>query len=211
MKIKNILIAAVALVASQTAVASPNLIVNGGFESSTFSGPFTTYSAGSTSLSGWTIKTGSIDLINTYWQNASGSNYSIDLSGNEDGVISQELNTTVNQTYSVSFSLAGNPDDPDVNEKIKFLQVGLSNGPFYTFDTTGQTKTNMGWVTKSFEFIATDTTSKLFFASAQDSAFGPALDNVSVTAVPEPETYAMFLAGITLMAGIARRRNNLLK
>ena len=208
MKIKNILIAAVALVASQTAVASPNLIVNGGFESSTFSGPFTTYSSGSTSLSGWTIKTGSIDLINTYWQNASGSNYSIDLSGNEDGVISQELNTTVNQTYSVSFSLAGNPDDAD---KVKVVQVGMSNEPLYEFDTTGKIRTNMGWVTKSFDFIAADTTSKLFFAGAQESPFGAALDNISVTAVPEPETYAMFLAGIALMAGIARRRNNLLK
>ena len=207
MKIKNILIAAVALAASQTAVASPNLIVNGGFESSTFSGPFTTYSAGSPLLTGWTIETGSIDLINELWQHASG-NYSIDLSGNVDGVISQVFNTTQGQTYRVSFSLAGNPDDAD---KVKVVQVGMSNEPLYEFDTTGKIRTNMGWVTKSFDFIAADTTSKLFFAGAQESPFGAALDNISVTAVPEPETYAMFLAGITLMAGIARRRNNLLK
>ena len=207
MKIKNVLIAAVALVASQTAVASPNLIVNGGFESSTFSGLFAPYSAGSSALTDWTIESGSIDLINTLWQHASGS-YSLDLSGNEDGLISQVFNTTQGQTYRVSFSLAGNPDDAD---KVKVVQVGMSNEPLYEFDTTGQTRTNMGWVTKSFDFIAADTTSKLFFAGTQESPFGAALDNISVTAVPEPETYAMFLAGITLMAGIARRRNNLLK
>ena len=31
---------------------------------------------------------------------------------------------------------------------------------------------------------------------------------ITVTAVPEPETYAMLLAGLGLMGGIARRRNN---
>ena len=31
---------------------------------------------------------------------------------------------------------------------------------------------------------------------------------LTVTAVPEPETYAMLLAGLGLMGGIARRRAN---
>lgn len=34
-----------------------------------------------------------------------------------------------------------------------------------------------------------------------------AIDNLSVTAVPEPETYALMLAGLGLMGVIARRRN----
>jgi hypothetical protein len=33
-------------------------------------------------------------------------------------------------------------------------------------------------------------------------------DNVTVTAVPEPETYALFMAGLGLMGLIARRRKN---
>jgi len=33
------------------------------------------------------------------------------------------------------------------------------------------------------------------------------VDNVQVTAVPEPESYAMLLAGLALMGGIARRRS----
>jgi PEP-CTERM motif len=38
---------------------------------------------------------------------------------------------------------------------------------------------------------------------------GLAIDNLSlsVTAVPEPETYALMLAGLALVAGLARRRN----
>jgi hypothetical protein len=36
---------------------------------------------------------------------------------------------------------------------------------------------------------------------------GGSLDNVSVTAVPEPDSYALMLAGLGLMAAIARRRS----
>ncbi len=43
------------------------------------------------------------------------------------------------------------------------------------------------------------------FASAGGASYG---GNIGVTAVPEPETYAMLLAGLGLMGAIARRRNN---
>lgn len=189
---------------SSLSFASTNLVTNGDFEASSFSGAFATYSAGSSSLAGWTIEDGSIDLINTYWTPASG-NYSIDLSGNFDGIISQDISTVVGQRYHVSFSMAGNPDDS--SDLMKTIQVGLSQQPLYTFDVAGKSRTNMGWETKGFDFIATATTSKLFFAGTQESAYGAALDNISVTAVPEPGTYAMFLAGLGLMAGVARRRS----
>jgi hypothetical protein len=35
---------------------------------------------------------------------------------------------------------------------------------------------------------------------------GALLDNVAVTSVPEPESYAMFMAGLGVMGFIARRR-----
>ncbi|MBK7006395.1 MAG: choice-of-anchor C family protein [Burkholderiales bacterium] len=168
------------------------------------SGSFATYSAGSLDLTGWTIEEGSVDLINNYWQPSSGD-YSLDLSGNGDGVISQAFDTVVGTTYTVSFDMAGNPDDSD---KVKTVQVGLSQQPLYTFDTTGRTRTDMGWVTQSFTFTAVATSSTLHFASVQDSAYGVALDNISVTAVPEPETYAMLLAGLGLIGTLARRRKS---
>ena len=40
------------------------------------------------------------------------------------------------------------------------------------------------------------------------SGYDIGLDNVSVTAVPEPETYALFIAGLGLMGFVARRRKN---
>ena len=196
---------ALALLATTGWAAGPNLIINGGFESSTFSGSLTTFTAGSTGLTGWTIGQDSVDLINTYWA-PSGGSYSLDLSGNYDGTISQSFATVIGQTYTVSFDMAANPDD--ANDAVKFMQVGLSQQPVYSFSSVGHTHSNMGWTTKTFNFVATDTSSTLHFASLQDSAGGVALDNISVTAVPEPETYAMLLAGLGLMGAVARRRRH---
>lgn len=195
--------AALAVLASTGWAAGPNLITNGGFEDSSFNGGFTTFAAGSTALNGWTIGQDSVDLINKYWAPSSGS-YSLDLSGNYDGTISQSFATVVGQKYVVSFDMAANPDDSSDPEK--FMQVGLSQQPVYSFSSVGYNHANMGWTTKSFSFVATASNSTLHFASLQDSAGGVALDNISVTAVPEPETYAMLLAGLGLMGAVARRR-----
>lgn len=204
MHTKMLAVVALFLAQSASAVTAPNLITNGGFDDSmVFAGEFKTYAHGDNALTGWTIQSGSVDLINRYWTAANGS-YSLDLSGNEDGVISQSFGTVVGQKYLVSFSMAGNPDDQ--SDPVKTMQVGLSQGPLLTFDTTGKTRSDMGWVTKSFEFIAAGVSSQLTFASLNDSAYGAALDNISVIAVPEPESFAMLLAGLGLITGVARRR-----
>ena len=50
-------------------------------------------------------------------------------------------------------------------------------------------------------------TDLIFTAKGTSNSFGASIDNVSVTAaVPEPETYAMLLAGLGLMGTIIRRR-----
>nr|WP_315473357.1 choice-of-anchor C family protein [uncultured Rhodoferax sp.] len=205
MKISKQWLAGMALVAlSPFAAAAPNLITNGSFESNgaDFSGGFTTFAQGSTALTGWTITGGSVDLINEYWRPSQGR-FSLDLSGETDGTIAQTFITVVGQKYVVSFDMAGNPVD---NDTIKYLQVGLSQQPIYSFNTTGQTRANMGWTTKSFVFQAVSTQSTLHFAGLQDSPYGVALDNISVSAVPEPETFAMLLAGLGLIGAAARRK-----
>ncbi len=48
-----------------------------------------------------------------------------------------------------------------------------------------------------------------FYAFGKSDGYGGSLDNVSVTAaIPEPESYAMMLAGLGLMGAIARRRKS---
>jgi choice-of-anchor C domain-containing protein len=161
-------------------------------------------------LTGWTINSGSVDLIGNYWQAQSG-NQSLDLSGAAaNGVISQTFNTLAGQTYGVSFWLAGNPDD---TVKLKTGTVSVGNlTQNFSFDTTGKSHASMGWIEQSFSFVASGNSSTLTFASHQLnpngtlSSWGPALDNISVTAVPEPETYALLLAGLAMVGTVARRR-----
>lgn len=62
-----------------------------------------------------------------------------------------------------------------------------------------------------FSFTATGGTSTLLFSDTSGDTFSDTygvdgvLDNVSVAAVPEPATQALFLAGLALMGAITRR------
>jgi choice-of-anchor C domain-containing protein len=177
--------------------AAPELITNGGFEyPGTFSGSYSTYDflSSPNAITGWTIGYGSVDLINAYWQHAGGT-YSLDLSGDGTGVIFQTIATTIGQQYRLSFDLAGNPDDAGVKTAVLNVTAGLVPQVF-TFDSTGQSTTSMGWVGKSLDFVATKSDTTIMFVSGNNNPYGPALDNVSVTAVPEPETYAMLISGL---------------
>lgn len=73
---------------------------------------------------------------------------------------------------------------------------------------TGDTWSNLRWEDHSFLVQAADAGSTLTFRSASTAypAAGPFIDAISVTAVPEPTTMAMWLAGVGLLAGLARRR-----
>jgi choice-of-anchor C domain-containing protein len=193
---RRLMAAAISVVAMVALAASPVLafagVTNGSFESGTFSGaPFDTLNAGSTDLEGWTIDSGSVDWIGSYWQAADGAR-SIDLDGNAAGAISQTLATTIGNTYDVTFALSGNPFG---GAAAKTLTVGASGAASqsFTFDIgiAGNSSGDMKWATQVYSFVATSATTVLTFTSTTPGAFGPALDDISVaeTAPPtEPPT-----------------------
>jgi choice-of-anchor C domain-containing protein len=183
--------------------ADASVFQNGSFESGLASiGSFTTLNAGdSTSITGWTVASGNIDYIGNYWTSANG-NRSLDLNGLVPGSIAQTFDVIPGQKYQVTFDLAGNPAGGPTLKTLT-TTAGIT-ALFSSFDTTGKSLSNMGWTPVSFDFTAIGSTETLTFASTTSgdsgsstypTAFGPALDNVSVTAVPEPSTWAMMILG----------------
>ncbi|HYO71510.1 MAG TPA: choice-of-anchor C family protein [Archangium sp.] len=162
------------------------LVTNGDFATGPACGcggaitPFVTLLAGDTRLSGWSILGNGVDHLGTYWTPASGPG-SIDLNAGGPGGLTQTLATEAGRGYQLSFALAGNPACGDA---MKWVQVSIG-ADWYSlgFDTTGRSLSNMGWNTIGITFGATSSSTALTFQSLTAGACGPALDNVSVTAL----------------------------
>jgi len=212
--LKKILVGAAFAAATTLGATAANAvtIINGSFETGVNPGSFTTIGNGdSTSIFGWTVGGLGVDYIGSYWQAADGDR-SIDLSGNDKGSISQMLTgLTVGQTYQVMFALAGNPDG-GASTKVAVASDGGSQSSVFFFPQGSNTHQNMGWTNQVFTFKATGTTANLTFSATQFDAYGPALDNVSISAVPEPATWAMMIigfGGVGSMLRSTRRRHAL--
>ena len=83
------------------------------------------------------------------------------------------------------------------------LDILYDDGPTMFTGSNAATFTVFGLGHVEFGSLFAGVTSVLWSTTSQSVS-----DNVTVTAVPEPETYAMFMAGLGLMGFIARRRKN---
>jgi choice-of-anchor C domain-containing protein len=164
-----------------------NLLVNGSFEL----GPDVQdvpLGPGSIAIPGWTVTREPIDCISNALRAADGKRC-LDIHGSPGcGGIRQSFLTTKGQRYRVTFAMAGSiPGGTTGNREIKNLGVSAAGmkGEF-TFDTTGKSPDNMGWTTKTWEFVAIDGETSLEFYSVdrKNPLFGPALDDVRVVALP---------------------------
>jgi hypothetical protein len=228
-------LALVAALLAVSPFASAQIITNGSFEFFTLTPPVAPAPWGFTfpaqgSLLGWSIPGGNVDLVqNTYWQASNGS-WSLDLDGSTLGVISQTFTAPGAGTnlFNLGFDLSGNPQGPPGVKLVKIDLVGAhflgglaDTSRIAAFDTSAigtipvaAPIANMQWQPWSFSFMANalggsvtlSFTSLSNLISPGPYAFGPALDNVSVTQVPEPGTYAMMIAGLALLGFMARRR-----
>lgn len=201
-----------------------NLIQDGSFESPTISSWYEEYGAtppagtnyGGTSFSSsWTVTTNNVDIVSgaiTGSQAYSGSQY-LDLVGTgTTGGISQTFATTVGTTYTLTFAYANNPWSTTTASAS--VSVVGSNGPeFYDTVThdTSTTADGLFWTLFTATFVADSTTSTLSFTNLVGAENGGVLlDDVSVvdppSAVPEPATWVMMLAGFAGVGYLGYRR-----
>jgi hypothetical protein len=133
--------------------------------------------------------------------------------GTEAGSIYQDLPTTPAQQYTIRFALAGNPFGFD-NKRLEVLWDGAQIADL-TFVQAGYGTNNMGWTYHEFVAAAGDNSTRLTFNSLTgampsqvgiQSWYGPAIDDVNVTAVPEPSG-TMPAVGVSLVILMARRRS----
>lgn len=206
-------VACYALVCCSTGLLAParaELIENGSFELGQDPGAFTELPAGSNNITGWTVTGEAIDYIGTEWEASDGLR-SVDLDGSSGspphptGGIAQTFATASGIAYLVTFDMAGNPvDDPTI--KPMRVEAAGQSADFF-FDTTGRSNADMGWLSKSWTFTATAAQTTLEFRSLTqepETGYGPAVDNISVTVVPEPAT--MFACACAAPLVLARRR-----
>ena len=189
---------AVPLLAS--AVGS-NLVMNGSFEDDAQA--FETWSI-RPNLNGWTGNT-DIELRNNVAGAAfDGVNY-VELDTTKNSSMSQSFNTTFGQTYQLSFAYSPREN---VGSNSNGIEVFWNGGSLGTFSGTGSASGNT-WRVETLDVLGTgEWTTLRFDAVGTSDSLGGSLDNVSVTAVPEPQTYALMLAGLGVMGFLVRRRKN---
>ena len=204
-----VFLCAMLLILCVAGAASANLITNGSFENPDDPDVnFLTLPNGSTAIPGWMVG-GSVDWIRNYWP-ASDGDWSLDLAGDMPGaVLSNYFPTTPGQWYEVEFDMAGNPDR-GYDKALIGIAYGSSTLTLvnFSFEQALGDKTNMGWQTKSFNFLADWEETLLVFGDAtlEVGPWGAAIDNVRVAPVPEPATMLLLGAGLIGLAGLGRRK-----
>lgn len=179
-----------------SAAGRASLLVNGSFEKAPVTARFLNLPGGTATIQGWVVTGEGIDLVAAQYWVASDGNNSIDLDGSRrsdstppfaHGGIAQTFATKPGTRYLVSFDMAGNFFPRPVLKPMRVSAAGQTMN--FSFDVTGKTVRQMGWLRKSWTFTAKADSTTLEFQSLTVSpltGFGPAIDNVSVTAVEEP-------------------------
>ena len=197
---KLLVLAALGTVALPQA-ANANLIVNGSFEAdSQAAGSWAIYP----NLTGWSGGAFGIELRNNVAGAAfDGSNY-IELDTTHNSASTQNIATSLGTQYILSFAYSAREGVLAGSNGIEVIWNGLSQG---VFTGLGAPSGNV-WGLNSLTVTGTSPFSSVEFrAVGTDDSYGGSLDYVSLTtAVPEPETYAMLLAGLGLLGFAARRR-----
>ena len=218
------IVVAAALLVSASAASATNIIMNGGFENPPIADPCCTTIPGNGTVDYWNVVSGNVNVVNGYYGSQGvdmnpaanlakeGVQY-LDLIG-EGGVgsISQSFDTVLGQLYTLTFSYSHNLFGGSADGAPPFeanYSVGNSSGQLLRGMITHSTgsPSNLDWKTGTGSFVGTGTSEILNFTNTSPTMgnAGILLDEVSVSAVPEPATWMMMIGGFGV-AGVAMRR-----
>ena len=140
-----------------------------------------------------------------------GGNFvALDGDSNYDGGISQLVTgLTAGSRYRLTFSWAATQLINRTGATTEQLTGTFGSDTFATGVVANPSEGFTGWFNEAFTFTATGPSQLLSFLSVGTPNGLPpiaALDGVSITAVPEPATWALMLAGFGFVGFAARRR-----
>lgn len=199
--------------------AAANLIANGGFEQGTFSGGIflaQQIQPGDSTLPNWTVSNGPVTWYTSGWNNNSPQvplnprtgSFGVNLSDGTSNTVtlSETINLLPFQEYQLSFWVG----NYSFNNGPAGLNVNITDGTSNTLllsEALAPVTNEHTWTRFAFNFIADGTSNTINFSEINGPSY-IGLDDVSVTAVPEPATWAMMLLGFASVGFLAYRRRN---
>lgn len=209
-------------------LANANLLINGSFELGTMPNPRAIDGGASldsavapeaTAVTGWTVTIDKADWLqnsvlpgsDAAWglKPQDGSRF-MDLSGFTPGVPFSAISQTISLApglYDISFYLGATNTRPDlplgngVASGLKLIVDGTTTISIPTLASDGPNK----WELRTGTFTASLPSTTLTFEGTSGFNY-IGLDNVVVTAVPEPGSIALMLAGLAAVGSVVVRR-----
>jgi choice-of-anchor C domain-containing protein len=163
-----------------------DMVLDGRFREAANPGSLATYGAGQ-SIGNWTVQSGDVDYIGTYWQSTPMGGRSIDLNGGGPGAISQTLSTTAGRQYQVIFNLSGNWTGGEATKDLRVSAAGTGQD-FSTTQPSGWSTSNMLFSSRSMTFTATGASTSLAFQSLDSGSAGAVIGDVRVIEIPAAVT-----------------------